>query len=160
MNNIIRATQDELLELSMKQSFEIGAVTEEAVLETIREEERIEREFNFEIEKLDKQFKGNNPMKTKLIQKLTEKKDASKNNIKQKIDDKRSMRLSEINEKYKTLRAKEMKSSEDNIKLKMFVDTYSSLMAKFSITPPNTIKKKRFDFPENVNQANAQEPIS
>jgi len=144
--DVLEESKDGLLELAMKQSLEISAVTEEAVLVMMKEEEKIEKEYNGEIAKVERQFAGNCSIKSKLIKKFNEEKEKAKSLSKKRIEEEKANKLEEISKKYNLLREKEIKTSESDLKLRRFIDSYSSLVKKLSTS--------------NTSQANTQEPLS
>ena len=123
ITEIIKKTQTELTELSMSQAVEISKITEEMVFGMLREEEQLEKFYKDEISKIEKQLGDNSPTKVKIIQKLNEKKDIAKKAAMKKIEEAKSKKLIEINQKYDTFRAEKMKASEDILKLRLFSAT-------------------------------------
>ncbi len=120
VTSILEKAQNELTELSMAQAVEIGKASEEYVFSMLREEEQIEKFYQEEIHKIERQLGENSPTKAKIVQKLNEKKQATKAAAMKKVDDAKAAKLAEINSKYDALRAEKMKASGNVLKQRLF----------------------------------------
>lgn len=155
---LFKIVQIELSEVSKNEAGEISKVTEENVRAMITKEDEINKIFQKEFSLLEKQLQGNSPTKTKICQKLNEKKAKTIAEEKQKLEEDKKKQIYEINEKYNKIRSEKLvKTNQAALQFYTANTKYSTkkeLIESTSVpsTSPNIPKNQLNSF------ANKQEP--